>query len=177
MFKPDKFFFICFLVLTSFTVQAQKTVKDTSLHHSPTLASLLSTVIPGSGQIYNKKYWKVPIIYSVGGYLAYAAIKNNTQYNRFKKNYFYAIDNDSTTIDEFNGQISNDQLKYYKDAYRRQRDLNIIGVIAIYIMNIVDASVDAHLFNYDISDDLSLKVMPKTENNMALGLSVSLNFK
>ncbi len=178
MLKPGKILIICFLLFAiTFSANAQKAIKDTSLHHSPTLASLLSTAIPGPGQVYNKKYWKVPIIYGLGGYLAYAAVKNNTEYNRFKKDYLYYIDGDSTTVDEFNGQISGDQLKYYKDAYRRQRDLNIIGVAAIYILNIVDASVDAHFFDYDISDDLSLNFMPKTDRNMALGLSVKLTFR
>ncbi len=154
---------------------AQKTVGDTALHHSPTLASLLSMAVPGAGQVYNKKYWKVPIIYGLGGYLTYAALHNNTEYNRFKTAYLYATDGDPNTVDEFNGEIPDDQLQYYKDTYRHQRDLNVIGIMAIYIMNIVDASVDAHFFDYDISDDLSLRITPSNPaNSTALGLSVKL---
>lgn len=172
-----------FLIL-SFTLfsfksgEAQKTVGDTALHHSPTLASLLSAAIPGAGQVYNKKYWKVPIIYGLGGYVTYAVLYNNKEYNRFKTAYLYATDDDPNTVDEFNGEIPDDQLKYYKDTYRHQRDLNIIGIMAIYIMNIVDASVDAHFFDYDISDDLSLKIAPSNpSSNLAMGVSVKLILK
>ncbi len=151
---------------------------DTALHHSPTLASLLSMAVPGAGQVYNKKYWKVPIIYGLGGYLTYAAIHNGKEYNRFKTAYLYATDGNPATVDEFNGKIPNDQLKYYKDTYRHQRDLNIIGIMAIYIMNIVDASVDANFFDYDISNDLSFKITPYApDNNLAFGLSVKLTLK
>lgn len=172
--------FLLIFVLFSFkSGSAQKTVSDTSLHHSPTLASLLSTVVPGAGQVYNKKYWKLPIIYGIGGYLTYAALHNSKEYNRFKTAYLYATDDDPTTTDEFNGDIPDEQLQYYKDTYRHQRDLNIIGIMAIYIMNIVDASVDAHFFNYDISDDLSLQITPYSApiGNMAMGVSVKMSLK
>ena len=169
-----------FLFFATQSVFSQKTLGDTTLHHSPTLASLLSMALPGAGQVYNKKYWKVPIIYGIGGYLVYAATFNGKEYNRFKTAYSYATDNDPSTIDEFNGEIPDDQLKYYKDTYRRQRDLNIIGIMAVYIMNIVDASVDAHFFNYDISDNLSLNINPLLSppaDNMVLGISLNISLK
>ncbi len=174
-------YILILLILTLFSFgngSAQEVVGDTALHHSPTLASLLSMAIPGAGQVYNKKYWKVPVIYGLGGYLTYAAMHNGKEYNRFKTAYLYATDGDPSTVDEFNGEIPDDQLLYYKDTYRHQRDLNIIGIMVIYIMNIVDASVDAHFFDYDISDDLSLKITPAAPvGNMALGLSIKMALK
>jgi hypothetical protein len=128
--------------------------------HSPTKASLFSTFVPGLGQAYNKKYWKIPIIYVGSGILGYLANKYGKEYQRFRKAYNAVSDDDPTTVDEFNGQVSKDDLYYWKEKYRRSRDLDIIGLAGIYILNIVDASVDAHLFDFDISDDLSFRIEP-----------------
>ncbi len=133
-----------------------KDTTDYKSPHSPTTASVLSAIIPGAGQVYNKKYWKVPIIYGVGGYLAYAIIFNNKQYLRFKADYKALTDNNPNTVDEFNGQVPAEQIKYVKDQHRRQRDLSILGLSLWYVLNIVDASVDANLYDFDVSDDLSL---------------------
>jgi len=129
--------------------------------HSPTKASIMSAIVPGLGQIYNKKYWKVPVIYAVGGYLGYAVYYNHTQYIRFRNDYKYLTDDDPNTVDEFNGEVPADQLKYVKDQYRRQRDLSFMGLAVWYVLNIVDASVDANLYDFDVSDDLSFKLFDK----------------
>ncbi|MCK4663999.1 MAG: hypothetical protein KAT68_14115 [Bacteroidales bacterium] len=127
--------------------------------HNPKLASIMSAVIPGSGQIYNQQYWKAPLIYGGFGTLIFFIKYNDIEYQKWLKAYNLRIDDDSTTMDIY-PMATNDQLKKLRDEWRRYRDLNYIGIVFLYLLNIVDASVDAHLFDYDIGDDLSLKVEP-----------------
>jgi len=155
-----EFFFIFFCFVT-ISLKGQSDTTKYKPAHSPTLASVMSAVLPGAGQVYNKKYWKVPIIYGIGGYLAYSVYYNNKQYLRFKKNYSALTDDDPNTVDEFNGEVPAEQLKYAKDQHRRQRDLAFMGLSLLYVLNIVDASVDAHLYDFDISDELSIKFFDK----------------
>ncbi len=142
--------------------------------HSPKKASIYSLILPGAGQVYNKKYWKVPIIYIGFGALLYSANWNNTEYNRFKDAYL-AYPND-----EFEGLLGQEQLLNYISGYRRSRDLSFIGMFALWGLNIVDASVDAHFFNYDISEDLSLKFEPTFKNTLMsqpeFGIKLALKF-
>lgn len=129
-------------------------------YHSPRKASFYSAVLPGLGQVYNKKYWKVPLVIAgIGGFI-YAIKWNNDNYLRFKKAYFQRMNGE---IDEFYAQrnvYTPENLIYAKDYYRRNRDLNVLGLAAVYIANIVDATVDAYLFDYDVSQKLSLKFKP-----------------
>jgi len=151
-----------FVFLVSIASSAQKS--DTLVvkkKHSPTTATLLSLALPGLGQCYNKKYWKVPIIYAGFAGLTYGVIFNQGEYSRFKKAYSYRVDADSATIDEFNGIISDVELLSNVDYYRRNRDLCYIGIGLLYIMNLIDATVDAHLYDFDVSDNLSLRVQPE----------------
>ncbi len=144
--------------------------------HSPHKAVIYSALVPGLGQVYNKKYWKVPIIYAAGGTLVYFIKTNNTQYQQFKKAYLDVI---NQRPDEFNGRYSKDVLANARDYYRKYRDLSIIGIAGLYFLNIIDAMVDAYFFNFDISKDLSLHVIPDVQpgfNTSACGLRVSLNF-
>lgn len=128
--------------------------------HSPATATILSAVVPGLGQVYNGSYWKLPVIYGGIASIYYVIDFNNRGYVRFKDAYFIRKDGDPTTIDEFDGLLSEDGLKYYVTAYRRNRDLAYIGLAAFYILNVIDANVDAHLFDWDISDKLALRVQP-----------------
>ncbi|MDA3781120.1 MAG: DUF5683 domain-containing protein [Bacteroidales bacterium] len=145
--------------------------------HSPHKATMLSAVIPGLGQAYNKKYWKIPIIYGVAGTFIYFFNQNNDEYNRFKNAYY---DMENGIIDHYEVYYSSDIIKKIKDNYRRNRDYNIIGLSAVYILNIVDATVDAHLFNYNVNDDLSFRVEPSVirdySNKNALGFKCSFKF-
>ncbi|MCF8370945.1 MAG: hypothetical protein K9H64_04935 [Bacteroidales bacterium] len=143
--------------------------------HSPRKATLYSTFLPGLGQVYNKKYWyiKVPIIYGGFGALIYSASWNNTEMKRFKKAYKDFPDN------EFEG-IPQDQLIDYIDYYRRYRDLSVIGMVIVWGLNVIEANVSGHFYNYDISPDLSLKVEPFFRNNPIappeLGIKLAINF-
>ncbi len=171
------------LLLTGLTivVTAQDTVRpsqpdtssqvaDTTVHrdsffdkrdHSPLKAGLFSTALPGLGQVYNQKYWKIPIIYAAFGALAYSIQYNGSRFQKFKTAHGKRIDNDSTTMDRYVGQYDAGQLKTLRDFYQRRFELSIIGATAVYLLNIIDATVDAHLYNFNVSDDLSMEIRPR----------------
>lgn len=158
-------------------------------------AMWLAIVLPGAGQIYNRKFWKLPIVY--GGFLgcAYAMRWNNQMYNDYSQAYLDIMDDDPTTQSynmflHFNNKVTAENEAYYKrvfktrkDRYRRWRDLSFFCMLGVYALSIVDAYVDASLSSFDISDDLSLTVSPAvfngkttTESNSAIGLQGALKF-
>lgn len=150
--------------------------------HNPTMASLFSATIPGLGQAYNKKYWKIPIIYGGIGTLAYYSIKQNDGYQLYKEAYIARTDTSALTIaSSLFDNYTNSDLENIMNQYRRARDFNYVIIGVIYIFNIIDASVDAHLFDYDVSEDLSLKVNPNfmVLNNRKeyVGLQLTFTFK
>jgi hypothetical protein len=157
----------------------------------------LAIVIPGAGQIYNRKYWKLPIVY--GGFVgcAYAMRWNNMMYHSYSQAYLDLMDNDPNTqsynqFQHLGNRINENNIKRYqelfrkrKDRYRRWRDLSFFVMCGVYAISIIDAYVDASLSEFDISDDLSMRVAPtiinnKMENNplksSAIGLQCSLFF-
>lgn len=125
--------------------------------HSPRKATLYSMILPGLGQVYNRKYWKVPVIYAGVGALCYMGIQNTSEYKRWHEAYLYKINQD-TGGNELADKYDANQLKSQSDYYRRNVELTYILGSLLYILNMVDAAVDAHLFNYDISDQLSLRL-------------------
>lgn len=133
-----------------------KVAQDTG--HSPSTATWLSVAIPGAGQIYNGKWWKVPILY--GGFAAtgYFIVENNRQLNFWSEVIDMRLDPNQT--DEYVDIYTNNQLFTIQNEYRRLRDLSIIITVAIYGLQILDANVDAHLYNFDITDDISLDWQP-----------------
>jgi hypothetical protein len=128
--------------------------------HSPKKASIMSIALPGLGQVYNGKWWKVPIIYAGFGGLTYMAVSNHIGMERYRQAYLNRVDDDPATIDEFAGKYSDANLKELKTTYQRNRDLSFILMGILYILNVVDASVDGHLKDFDVSDDLSLQIRP-----------------
>ncbi len=161
--------------------------------HSPRKATIYSAVLPGLGQAYNKKYWKIPIIYAGFGAIGYFINWNNDNYQFDKKAYQDLTDNN----DETNSFLEIEQAQYYdldnptsranfkdgllkrQDSYRRNRDLLIISIIGFYGLNVIDASVDAHLFNFDITDDLTFNWQPKMQHFNKLNvysINCSFNF-
>jgi len=164
---------------------------------SPKKAIWLALVIPGGGQIYNRKYWKLPIVY--GGIIGclYAMNWNNNMYKDYSQAYLDLTDKDpgtqsynmflhlGTQIDDSNKDRYKDIFKKRKDKFRRWRDLSFFVLLGVYALSVIDAYVDAELSNFDISKDLSLKVEPTILNNRSssnpldsssLGLQCSLNF-
>ena len=167
---------------------------------NPKRALWLALVIPGAGQVYNRKYWKLPIFY--GGFVGciYAMTWNNQMYHDYAQAYMDIMDNDPTTqsynnflhlgatITSANEERYKNIFKQRKDRYRRWRDLSIFTTIAVYALSVIDAYVDASLSDFDISDDLSLHIAPTvipnksiaTPNNpfrsSAIGIGCSLTF-
>ena len=185
------------LMMPADTLQVKHKRDWATWHPNPKRALWLALVIPGAGQIYNRKYWKLPIVYGgfVGG--AYAMRWNNQMYRDYSQAYMDLMDNDPNTdsynsfmhlgtkIDESNITRYQELFKRRKDRFRRWRDLSFFCLIGVYALSVVDAYVDASLSEFDISDNLSLKVEPTIINNNternplrqnSLGLSCSLNF-
>jgi hypothetical protein len=163
----------------------------------PLKATMLAVVFPGLGQIYNRKYWKIPLVYAGFGGLIYAVGINSRNYNLYMKayqdftdaipetnSYLKLIRADFSTYDpSITANLS--RAAYYRDGmlrmvdyYKRYRDLSYIGIAGWYLISILDANVDASLFNYDISDNLDVAVvpvqMPLPGGYLGAGISVSL---
>jgi len=132
-----------------------KKIKD---KHSPKKATIMSACLPGLGQAYNHKYWKIPIVYAGLGTFAYFTYYTNGLYWNYKNEYVFRINN-PLLINSF-PEFTADQLKIKVDTYRRYRDLSVILIAAVYTLNLVDANVDAHMFTFDVSNNLSLHVTP-----------------
>lgn len=141
-------------------------VADALISHSPSrqspvAAMVSSALLPGLGQLYNRSFWKLPIIYGSLGYLISAVVSNHAQYIRYERAYVALADDDPSTVDEFNGKIPLRTLEYGANFYRRYRDLSIIGVVVVYALNIIDAYVDAHLFYWNVDDDVEVRATPQ----------------
>lgn len=147
---------------------------------NPTKATWLALVIPGGGQIYNRKYWKLPIVYGGFAGCAYALTWNGKMYKDYQAAYVDAVNEkwDSSSITDllppgYIDRVSHSQitetLRKRKDTYRRWRDLSIFAFIGVYLISVVDAYVDAELSNFDIGSDLSMKVEPTLINNQTGG--------
>ena len=163
------------------TVKADKNVKNKkAIYREARKATVMSAVIPGLGQAYNRKWWKVPIVYAGLGGFGYLFYTNQQNFAFYGKNLKYENDGDANTINET--KYNSDQLLTLKNEYRKYRDLGVIGITIIYVLNIVDANVDAHLKTFDVSDDLSLQIRPYSNfysfnNSFGLQTGLSLNLK
>jgi len=145
---------------TAIVIQDTVTPQDEYEPLAPAKAAFYSAVVPGLGQAYNKKYWKIPIIYVGIGTGIYFYSQNTQDYNRFRDAYKRRLA--GFEDDEFQG-ISTDRLIDAQRTASRNRDVSLIVSLAFYLLNIIDANVDAHLRQYNISDDLSL--LPKVNTN------------
>lgn len=146
---------------------------------NPKKAILLS-VVPGVGQVYNKKYWKLPVVYGAMGGLVYSISFNNSNYQQLQTA-FLAKANDMPH--EFTGTRLDDlnTLRTLRDSYDKNRQLSYIGLFVVYLLQGVDAFVDAHLLSFDVDEDLSLQVKPSLENTPlstqpSIGLGLRLQF-
>jgi hypothetical protein len=143
--------------------------------HSPRKAALYSAVLPGLGQAYNREYWKIPLVYAALGITTGTFIINMKEYRRFRNAYRIRVDGNADTIDEFAELYRNDNsLKVYRDAYREYVDYSVLVFVLAYGLNILDATVFAHLRNFDMSDDLSIKIVPTIIDNRSLGISLKI---
>lgn len=174
---------VLILILIANSTIAQKSQDSLVKQHSPKLAATLSAVVPGLGQAYNKKYWKIPVIYAGMGTLIYLTYRNNKYYQDFKNAYkelsqtnpngFYYMYNTTFTLSGLDAG---------KNYYRRYRDMYAIFTVGAYFLNIIDATVDAYLFDFDVSDNLALRIQPTFINHfensdLAAGIKICINYK
>lgn len=157
----------------SLIIQSQDTVqlKTYSSRYDPRKALLYAAIVPGLGQIYNKKYWKLPLVY--GGFIALGYGINFYQegYIKYKKELFYNIENgyDADTDIRPNDVYSTANYRRIVDQYKRQRDFMIILMGGMYLLQIVDAHVDAHLKEFDLNPNLQVSIEPMIEQNDLIG--------
>ncbi len=160
---------------------------DTSLaakklrRHSPLYAALFSAVLPGLGQAYNKKYWKIPIVYAGLGGLGYALYYTASNFTGYRNAYRAQVAIPADPFASYKGVSDEATLKTYRDYYKRSLDVTAICTGVFYILNIVDAAVDGHLFDWNMKDDIHLSWQPtmQTSNysaNAAPGVRLSLSF-
>jgi len=191
-------FFLILFLATGFSAFSQKTENDSvkvvkpKVEHSPRKATIYSAVLPGLGQIYNRKYWKVPIVYGGFATLGYFINFNNEEYRMYWQAYSDIIDDDPNTnsflylknitpnllLPERKANLT-EALRKSKDYWRRNRDLVVIFTAAFYTLNIIDASVDANFFDFDISDDLTINWAPETimcMDKKIIGLQCRITF-
>ena len=180
------------LITADTVVKEQNIGKSTKAKkpHSPKKATIMSACLPGLGQVYNRKWWKVPIVYAGLGGLGYMAYNNYYEYKSYLHAYEFKTGDlpEGVTLNEHETDLANryadSQLQTYKEAYRRDFEFYSILTAAWYGLNIIDACVDGHLYSYDISDDLSLSIDPyrpvetpiKMPQYAQVGLSFQLNF-
>ncbi len=144
--------------------------------HSPTKAAIFSAVIPGAGQIYNKKYWKVPIIYGLMGTATYFMVVNRELLKDYKEDLNYATDTSSLTVPINFPNTSTENLAANRDFRKQNRDYAIIAMGLVYALNIIDATVDAHLFEFNVNQKLSGKIEPQINPYGFKGVRLTLRF-
>lgn len=184
---------IKFAVDSSQTVTAEKEVsvlkidsaeadkKKKEKRHSPLKAALFSAALPGLGQGYNKKYWKIPIVYAGFAGLGYAIYYTATGFQGYRNAYRLQVDGNPDTYGSYKGVEDAATLKEYRDYFKRNLDISAICTAVWYTLNIVDAAVDAHLFEWNMSDDLSVSWRPvfinptQGGNTAALGIGFRVN--
>ncbi|NIG53649.1 DUF5683 domain-containing protein [Chitinophaga sp. Cy-1792] len=180
------------------TIQVSKAASDSAAHakhmdsiiqsdklgepanyHSPRKAALYSAVLPGLGQAYNREYWKIPLVYAAIGTCTGFFIFNMKEYKRYRDAYRIRLLNNPDIHDEFETIYPRtypaDAIKVIRDQYRSYVDYSVLFFVLSYGLNIVDATVFAHLRSFDISDDLSLRVSPTIINNRTLGIGVNIS--
>lgn len=145
----------------------------------PSKAAFYSALVPGLGQIYNKDYWKVPIVYAALGTSTGFYIYNNKQYNRYRDAYKRRLA--GFTDDEFQGNsyLSDDKLIYAQKVFQRQRDLSLLITIGLYVLNIVEANTAAHLKQFNVNQNLSIApdwYRDDLDLQYNMGLTLKYNF-
>jgi hypothetical protein len=157
-------------------IKAKDTLKATEIDPlRPSKAAFYSAILPGLGQAYNKRYWKIPIVYGAIGTSLYFYIDNTKKYHSYRDAYKRRL-----------AGFNDDQFQYLDDSrliqaqrfYQRNRDLSLLVSVGFYILNIVDANVDAHLMQFNVNDDLSFQPdVYMNDINYKPNLGLTLNYK
>lgn len=198
-----KLFPYCFVLLVICSIPAHgQTITDSSgkkievaavtgivdsavLNHSPRKAAIRSAILPGLGQVYNKKYWKLPIVYGALGTAGGIFMYNLNWYKRFRYAYKVLYTKDSANFPNIYHQLQSaitlndvNYLRVNRDEFRRNVDYSVLAFIVLWGLNVVDASVDAHLRSFDVSPDLSFEFKAGySDLANTNGISLVLHFK
>ena len=190
----NKFYHI-FLILSLLCVfqsysqkKSKNILKDTIVDNnykynplSPAKAAFYSAILPGLGQAYNKKYWKIPFVYAALGSGIYFYSANNTNYNRVREAYKLRISYKPDEFDGTNGNpfLSKDALISAQKSYKKSRDLSLLVTVGLYVLQIVEASTNAHLLQYNVDNKLTVhpKLIKHFNSNKAIvGAQINFNF-
>lgn len=186
-------YYFILLVLFSYTGFSQEestlkiddsaTIEKLSINPlAPAKAAFYSAILPGLGQAYNKKYWKIPIVYGALGTGIYFYARNDKQYNRYRdayKNRLAGLPDEFTNNTTGEELLTNDALIDAQKFYSKNKEISLLVTIGLYVLNIIDANVDAHLMQYNVSEDLSLSPDVKInefDNKTNLGLTLNYTF-
>jgi hypothetical protein len=163
-------------------------IKDTVFSESvnynplaPSKAAFYSAILPGLGQAYNKKYWKIPFVYAALGSGIYFYSDNNSNYNRARTAYKLRINNKPDEFDGLNGNpfLSKDALVSAQKGYKKDRDLSLLVTVGLYVLQIIEASTNAHLLQHNVDNNISLnpKIIRNSVNNKSIvGAQINFNF-
>jgi len=148
-------------------------LKSYAVRYDPRKALMYAAILPGLGQVYNKKYWKLPLVY--GGFIGFGYGLNFYQkgFKKYKGELFSVIGTNSHSASDF----TEDQLRTIVDRYRRERDFMIILLAGMYLLQIVDAHVDAHLKEFDLNPNLHVRLQPTMESDVLTGRSTGFSIK
>jgi hypothetical protein len=179
-------FFTQFIIGQNPELKVEKEVvapikKDSLASLRPAKAAFYSALLPGLGQAYNKKYWKIPVVYAALGTGMYFVVSNNNLYQEFRGEYrerLLGVEDTNPQTNEL-AKLSEDTVIRGIQLYKRNRDLAIVITAGLYILNIIDANVDAHLLQFNVNDDLSFKPMiqPVWQTKMTHQVGMSLNYQ
>ena len=144
---------------------------------NPKKAGLYSAIFPGLGQLYNRQYWKIPVVYAVLGVAGYFIVTNQSKYQEYRKAYIGRQSNDLSNETDNTLLYTTDQLKTLQDGYKRYLDVTVLLTGVGYTLQILDAVVFAHLKNFDISRDISMRMKPIAMPNGDAGMGLVFNLK
>jgi Family of unknown function (DUF5683) len=171
----------------SAVIQKDSTVRKTPIRNfftknypNPRKAALFSLLLPGAGQAYNRKYWKIPLVYGLLGGLGYLEYQNIVQFRDIRDTYRARVDEDPTTIPNPKyDRWSDATLKSNRDIAQRNLEVSSLILAGGYLLSVADAFVDAHLATFDVSDDLSMQIRPQfiAAQGMAFGIGMAFELK
>lgn len=192
MFKKQFFIFYFVVIIFHFQGFSQEkkgdlVIKDTIFNAynfnplSPAKAAFYSAILPGLGQAYNKKYWKIPLVYGALGSGIYFYDLNNSNYNRARTAYKLRLNGKPDEFDGENGNIllSNDALIRAQKGYKKDRDLSLLVTVGLYFLQIIEASTNAHLLQHNVDDNLTFSpqiIQNSVTNKSVVGASINFNF-
>jgi Family of unknown function (DUF5683) len=161
------------------SLKAKDTVSTTIDPLRPSKAAFYSALLPGAGQAYNKKYWKIPIVYAAMGISIYSYIWNQNKYDSYRDAYKERLLLGTSSTDQYVGILSDSRLIDAQKFHQRNRDLSLLVTAAFYVLNIVDANVDAHLQQFNVNGKLTIK--PEIQTNpftykQHMGLTLNYTF-